>query len=131
MRRLVRRAAWVGVALTVVGLGFGVTVRLLGPEPPGVNETSVKLIKTGMTMKQVEGVLGGPGQWQLTESSAGTTDVFYRWHELDGEATVVFTILTWSENGQPLTENQGVTSASYQRHQPTSPLTCLRSLLGW
>jgi hypothetical protein len=58
-RRLVRRLAWVGVALTVVALAFGVTVAVL-ESAPGVTEANVRRICPGMTPAEVETLLGGP-----------------------------------------------------------------------
>src|SRR5947209_2352561 len=58
MKKYARRLAWVGVALCAVALGFGATLRLLGPEPPGVTEANLTRISAGMTLLEVRGILG-------------------------------------------------------------------------
>jgi hypothetical protein len=55
-RRSVRRLARVGVALCVVALAFGVTGRLVWR--PGVTESNVGRIREGMTLREVEVILG-------------------------------------------------------------------------
>ncbi len=58
-RPFVRRGAWVGVALTVVVLAFGVTTRLLSLIP-GITEDNVRRIHIGMTAREVAAILGEP-----------------------------------------------------------------------
>ena len=49
-----------GLALAAVALAFVATDAALGPRP-GVTEANVRRIKAGMTVGQVEALLGGPG----------------------------------------------------------------------
>jgi hypothetical protein len=58
-RRFLRRLACVGVALCVVALGFGVTVRLLGPRP-GVSQANYNRLRLGMGLTEVAAILGSP-----------------------------------------------------------------------
>jgi hypothetical protein len=62
MKRRVRWLAWVGVALCVLAVAFGLTVRLVGLESPGVTEANAKRIQPGMALREVEGILGGRGR---------------------------------------------------------------------
>src|SRR5262245_60350420 len=53
-----RRLLWAGVAACVVLLGFGV-VHCLFP-PPGVTEANWKRLRDGMTLREVQDVIGEP-----------------------------------------------------------------------
>jgi hypothetical protein len=55
-----RRACWVGVAACLVIGGFGLTVCLLGPAS-GVTAVNARRVTEGMTLDEVEAVLG-PGK---------------------------------------------------------------------
>jgi hypothetical protein len=57
MKRLVRQLTWVGVALIVVALAFGMTVRAL-EAPPGPLQRSCDRVRIGMSARQVEAVFG-------------------------------------------------------------------------
>jgi hypothetical protein len=46
-----------GIAVALVSLGFVVTNQLLTP-PPGVTEVNVKRLRPGMTLDQIEAILG-------------------------------------------------------------------------
>lgn len=126
MKRLVRRLAWVGVAVTVVALGFGVTVRLLGPEPPGVTEANVRRIKLGMRLQQVEEILGGPAPVP-PELHAGSG--FYTWEGSGGQARVVFRFRVFFYGDATIVE-ETVDSASFERRKELNLLDRLRSLVG-
>jgi hypothetical protein len=49
-----------GIGIALVALAFLVTEAALGPRP-GVTEVNARRIRPGMTMAEVEAVLGGPG----------------------------------------------------------------------
>jgi hypothetical protein len=88
-RQLVRRTAWVGIALTIVVLAFGVTTRLL-TLIPGVTEENVRRIHIGMTAKQVAAILGEPVDdgfpVEVTElPDDETRRIAQRWEALLGE----------------------------------------------
>jgi hypothetical protein len=132
-RRIVRRLAWVGMALCLVALAFGVTVRLL-KLPPGVTETNVGLIRKGMTLTEVEGILGESAKHEidlrgcalphLTRRWRGTAECARLWPGAEGCACVGF-----DEDGR-------VAGAVFHfvdgaGPQGAGPLTRLRSLFGW
>src|SRR3954451_20487169 len=48
-----------GLGLLVVAEAFLVTCEVLGPSP-GVTEANVRRIKVGMSLEEVEAILGGP-----------------------------------------------------------------------
>jgi hypothetical protein len=70
-RRTLRRLAWMGVAVCVVAVALGVTERLLAPTP-SVTEANVGRLRKGMTLREVEAILGtthqmgpsGHGAWE-------------------------------------------------------------------
>src|SRR5262249_44084648 len=47
-----------GVGIGLVAIAFSVTCELL--RQPGITETNVRRIRSGMTLQQVEGILGEP-----------------------------------------------------------------------
>jgi hypothetical protein len=51
----------VGLALVALALAFTDWV-MMAPSAPGVTEANVRHIRPGMTVEQVEALLGGPGQ---------------------------------------------------------------------
>jgi hypothetical protein len=123
MKRLVRRLGWVGVALAVVALAFGGTARLLGPEPPGVTEANVERIREGMTVDEVEAILGN---WpdDHTLSRHGRLRVEH------------CTLYFCGSGGRAAVEFDGaakVVAIRFLRHPETTDglLHRLRSLLGW
>jgi hypothetical protein len=129
MRRTVWRLAWVGGALCLVGLAFGVTVRLLGPEPPGVTEANVKKIRPGMDLQEVEAILGGPGHLNISAGGLRSWTSVYTWDGLGGRATVVVHGRFRSRVPDLDTEER-VDHATFERHEGVGPLSRLRSLLG-
>jgi hypothetical protein len=126
MRRLVRRLAWGGGALSAVVLALGLTVRLLGPEPPGVSEANVRQIKPGMTIPEVEAILGGRGRFSLLNGNA-----IYTWEGSGGRADVVC-FCRWEFRGGVIhIEDVAVVDACFQMRERADPLARLRALLGW
>jgi hypothetical protein len=133
MKRRLRRLAWVGVALTVVALAFGVTVRLLGPEPPGVTATNVRRIRVGMTLQQVKQLLGPHMSDNLPPDTPGLEPacegerVGYHWPGVAGEVVV------WVRDGRCEGRVDWITDPAkryYPAPKTDSPLDRLRSLLG-
>jgi hypothetical protein len=126
-KRAVRRLAWVGVALTVVALGFGVTMRLLEPTP-GVTEPNLRRIRDGMTLAEVEAIFGRPADVEgrgVSELGPGSW-VTRGWRGQGWDASVWFA------------EDSGRVDGVY-RYQggiglpldEGGPLDRLRSLFGW
>jgi hypothetical protein len=127
MKRGVRRLACVGVALCVVALAFGVTVRVVDSlEPPGVTESNLRRIRPGMTLAEAEAIFGGPasGSWSDAASSRDSNPprlTGYVWQSDGGWAAVNMggdnrvREAWWTPSGKP---------------QP-SPLDRFRAWLGW
>jgi hypothetical protein len=51
-----------GVGIAVVALAFAVTDCVIGPAP-GVTEANARRIRPGMTLREVEAILGARGLW--------------------------------------------------------------------
>jgi hypothetical protein len=122
MKRL-RRLAWVGAALCLVALAFGLTVRLIGPEPPGVTEANLRRIRPGMTLKEVEAILG-EDWWPISGSGNLEYQTFRGlWPGRDGLAYVSLC----GAVGSPTV----VYSTTFERTKTSGPLARLRAWLGW
>jgi hypothetical protein len=120
-RRTVRQLAWVGVALCLVALALGVTVRVLEP-PPGVTAANVLRIRPGMRPDVVERILGS---CHIGGPAAGSPDGKGArvWVIPGGKWKAV--VVVYSD------ANDRVISVEHDfEHDPT-PLDRLRSLLGW
>jgi hypothetical protein len=133
MRERVRRLLAFGVALTVVALALGVTVRLLEP-PPGVTPANVERVRPGMPLESVASLLGGLAERELPLDGCAFSHVSRR---LRWEAQ---TARLWlGEQGTAYVgfDDAGkVTGAFFQfadrsAPRPSSPLELLRATLGW
>jgi hypothetical protein len=85
-----RTTYFLGVGIVLVAGAFLLTDRLLWR--PGVTEANVRLIRPGMTVQQVEGLLGGPANL-IRRRSCGRSgpcscDLF--WAGADGVAILLF-----------------------------------------
>lgn len=78
-----------GVGLLLMAVAFVVTCAVLGPSP-GVTEANVKRINPGMTLTEVEGILGGGGRCMVTITEGGMDTSAYHWTGPRGEAHVLF-----------------------------------------
>jgi hypothetical protein len=76
-----------GVALILVDGALALTHELLGPWP-GVNERNVRRIKDGMTLQEVEAILGGPGVWRTKSGGVHYTATVYEWRGAGSVAIV-------------------------------------------
>ncbi len=139
-----RRVYLLGVGLALVAGAFAATHELLGPWP-GATEANVRRIRKGMTLEQVEAILGGKGSWGNRpptapipsptgdgwgmdvlgggESGLGGRKDYY-WVGPDGYAHVAF---SWSFPG----EAKRVRQARFWRATPLSLFQRLRTRLGW
>jgi hypothetical protein len=141
MKRLVRRLAWVAVALTAVALMFGVTLRLLEP-PPGPAEAKARRIRPGLTRADAEAILGGAGERLLAMDASGKSCVdhsshWYIWRSLEGVTAVRFA----SSDGPGDLIGEVSFSAAPKcgdlvftedpKDENASTLQRIRSLLGW
>src|SRR5262245_29793669 len=84
-----------GLALLLLAGAFLLTDRLV--RPPGITEANVKRIRPGMTLAQVERLLGGPATenetfWGKNSSRPGGVDAWHRrsWAGPEGTALVFF-----------------------------------------
>src|SRR5262245_57941083 len=78
-----------GVALVLVGGALALTHELLGLWP-GVNERNVRRIKEGMTLQEVEAILGGPAHRRLFIGGVTSLTSWHTWQGADGHAEVAF-----------------------------------------
>jgi hypothetical protein len=75
-----------GIALYVLTVAFLLTDRLIADRTPGVTERNVRRIRPGMTMADVEAILGG-----TCEFGVGFQDRWQRqWYGEEGGAYVQF-----------------------------------------
>jgi hypothetical protein len=79
-----RRVFVLGVALALLALTFALTDWWLGRQPC-VTEANFKRIREGMTMQEVEAILGAPG-----DRMAGPGVLYWRWQGESGTAVVGF-----------------------------------------
>src|SRR5262245_66059249 len=103
-----------GVGLLLVAGALALTHELLGAWP-GVNERNVRRIKEGMTVPEVEAILGGPRGRGSSVGGAGRLTTWYTWPGPDGRAVVAF---SWSSTSPEET----VTSATFDRRAGPQPL---------
>jgi hypothetical protein len=125
-RRSVRRLAWVGVALCVVALAFGVTVRVLEP-PPGVTEANFARLRLGMTQERVESIVGRSPDDSYAKSP--------EWNECmwrDEQAGTLLHVFFW-KNGllYACFGCRGKDDKKLKECDSSPSRDRLRSLLGW
>jgi hypothetical protein len=132
-----RRVYLLGLGLALVALALAFTDWALSLRP-GVTEANVRRIENGMTMDQVEAILGGAGS--LGERPHPPTDVvltgevirggrcrwFYHWTGADGYALVIFAYPWDSPN-----ERGRVERACFVRTASPPLFQRLRAWLGW
>jgi hypothetical protein len=71
-----KRVFLLGLGLTLVALALAVTDWLLTPPPtPGVTEANVKRLRLGMTLEEVESMLGRLPAWSFGHSGFGWPEV--------------------------------------------------------
>lgn len=110
----------VGVAVVAAALAFtDLALRL----QPGATAANVRLLRPGMTLQEVEAVLGGGGvcDWAVG-SCSGHNRASYRWSGAAGVARVTF---TWRVDRDP-----AVWETSFERAGGGSPLARILSRLG-
>jgi hypothetical protein len=119
---MLRRALlWLaGLALVVCALLL--TDRLLWA--PGLTEDNVRRIRPGMTLAEVEALLGGPASWEMDMSEGqGGAELGYRWlrhRSAEGAAVDV----------QFRADGRGTAAGGGKRGSP-GPFARLRAWLGW
>ncbi len=122
------RVYLLGIAMVLVALAFVITDGVLG-SGPGVTEANVRRIRVGMTLQEVEAILGGPGKGPVPGPNGWGTgfqrfefDSIYYWTGRGGTAVVYISI-----RGSTPT----VYCAGFSRTEQPSPLARLRDWLGW
>jgi hypothetical protein len=117
-----RRVYLLGLAVVLVGGALTLTHELLGPWQ-GVNERNARRIKRGMTMSEVETLLGGPGA-KVAEAQFGRRFLLYHWEGAEGVVAVWF---------EPRSSEGGdlVLSVTFEGADGQQPLQRLRDWLGW
>jgi hypothetical protein len=127
MKRKVRRLAWVGVALCVVLLALGVTERLLEPSP-GVTDANLRRIRNGMTLNEVEGILGGPAyKW----GSWVNLDTGEKYSKREWQGPAGHAIVSFSEDGRVTNVSRAVNGGDWAGIEEARPFDRLLSLFGW
>src|SRR5262245_644263 len=132
-----RRVYLLGVGLALVALALALTDWVLSLQP-GVTEANVKRIKDGMTLDQVEAILGGPGSPGHRPPCKGPQDFVgygkdggdyhwdYHWIGASGYASVTF-VSPW---GVPECCRR-VEHARFVRPASRSPFQRLQDWLDW
>ena len=124
-----RRVYLLGAGLALVALALAVTDWALSLRP-GVTEANAKRIRPGMTVQQVEGLMGGPAdytgppiRWTVFEQSGPRVIISWVgfWTGIEGYAAVFF-----DQHGR-------VERADFDPDpsNPPGPLARLRAWLGW
>jgi hypothetical protein len=91
---------------------------------PGLTEDNVRRLRPGMTLAEVEALLGGPASWEMDLlDGQGGAELGYRW------------LRHWSAEGAAVDvqfrADGRVTAAGGGKRGPPGPLVRLRSWLGW
>jgi hypothetical protein len=125
-RRTLRGLAWVGVALCLVALALGTTVRVLDALP-GVTEANLRRVQEGMTLAEVEGLFGRAADQCADRCHSPLTDKLLPrgvemaawWNKGDGY------VLVWLDGAGRVLDKDG-----RGLREVDGPLDRLRSLLG-
>jgi hypothetical protein len=118
-----------GVGVMLVALAFVVTYRALGPKP-GVTEANVRRLKPGMTVREVETILGAKARVLARAGDCCKNAL------APDPSPSPWVALSWGEDGMALVyfdERDHLERAEFRRTRATrqSPLDSLRSRLGW
>jgi len=117
-----RRALLWLAGVTLVALALLLTDRLLWQ--PGLTEENVRRIRPGMTLAEVETLLGGPATWELDmRDEQGAAALGYRWlRHWEAEGAVVD--VEFFADGRVMAAGGG-------RRTPPGPLARLCTWLGF
>lgn len=126
-----KRVFLLGVGILLVGFAFAATDQYLAALP-GVTERNVQRIQPGMSLEEVEALLGRPadslyllGPGPTWDGKCGTCMEarmrrVRQWSQADGSVQVQFTV-----------HDDRVTGADYHRAAQNGPLRRLSAWLGW
>jgi hypothetical protein len=116
----------IGLGLAAVGLAFGLLDCVMGPSP-GVTEANSRRIQQGMTLKEVQAILGSSGQWCAKGGGLCGGVVIqhslFTWKGTHGTAFVSFSSL-----GDDVP--QVVNGVNFQRAAGPGPFARLQAWLG-
>jgi hypothetical protein len=113
-----RRVYLLGLGLALVALALAVTDWALSLQP-GVTKANAKRIRPGMTLRQVEAILGGPGTF-LGKEHPRSPENHVLWESVDAWALVGF-----DQRGRVMS------AICFPQEQRPPPLARLRAWLGW
>jgi hypothetical protein len=121
-----RQTFLLGVGIAVVALAFAVTDRMIGPSP-GVTEANARRIQPGMTLREVEAILGARGFW-LGDGTGFHHPERYQWIGPGARVIVKLARSASEEDGweQKVVRNGVI----FERTASPNPLARLRSWLG-
>ncbi len=113
----------IGLGIVASAVACCLTNRVVRPMP-GPTEANVRRIKPGMSMKEAEAILGGPGQCGIDSSETGYWSATYEWAGPQGTVFV-------RVGGKLSDDGPGaITDAWFDCSSVPSPIQHLRSLLG-
>jgi hypothetical protein len=126
------RVYLLGLGLALVAGAFVLTDALLWR--PGVTEASVRRVQPGMTLKEVEAMLGGPGSLKPRSSRwiwrrKWIRETSFEWAGPAGVVEVTFLRDQWFEGDVRL--GSLVDEVTFARRTGANPLGRLRAWLGW
>jgi hypothetical protein len=123
-----RQVYLLGVGMMLVALAFVATDWMIGPSP-GVTEANARRIKPGMTLGEVEAILGARGLWLGDGTGSFHLPEPYLWTGPDGRVVVKLARSAPEEHGweQQVVRN-GVT---FEQTASPGPFARLRAWLGW
>ncbi|MCI0459976.1 MAG: hypothetical protein L0Z62_23745, partial [Gemmataceae bacterium] len=113
-----KRVYLLGVGLALVALAFLITDAATRPRQ-GPTEANLRRVRAGMTLAEVQAILGPQGQVCYAPGASGSRGGVYLWGGPGGTALVI------------VGRGGGVESAGFQRAAVPSPLDRLRAWLGW
>src|SRR5262245_15748198 len=112
-----------GVGILLVSVAFLLTDAMVPRPSAGVSEAAVRRVKAGMTLKEVEAILGGPGRPLPIMEGSNRPITAYRWDGANGVAVVIFDLTT-----DP--PEEVARSAIFEQVPEPGPLPRLRAWLG-
>jgi hypothetical protein len=128
-----RRVYLLGVGLVLVALGLVLTDALLWQ--PEASKANLRRIRPGMTLREVEAILGGPADrtYDIKRFPPHMREMYYRpgekwtrgWAGTHGEAIVNF------DEGDRVTSTCWDEVEDTDPDNPPSPLAKLRAWLDW
>jgi hypothetical protein len=123
-----RRVYLLGVGLALVALGLAVTDAVMGPSPK-VTEANARRIRSGMTMREVEAILGSGGVCLCDGTGAFYMPHPYLW--TGPGIRVIVTLASGASEEDGLVQRVVTNGVAFHRTASPGPLARLRARLGW